>query len=1077
MSMKKLAKIISLCFASSLLFGCANTVVIHEDIVDPADIVLNDKQITLSIGETYQIEASFVINGSNQNVTFSYKSLNTEVATVSSTGLVEAIKVGEAIIQVTYDKYKTLLKVNVEEGQESSLLGLIIHEEFISLYEDEQYTVRYDVRLNGQPIDIKAAYSNYDTSIISIENDIITAKGIGSTIAKIRVTYGDNIAEESFTVRVNETKYYLSCNYEDNQVVVGEEDLEVTYSLNFGRNSVKTLHLSELNSQIPETEIATINGNYITGIKKGSFDLHVSYLIPDTGDVVSSIDGFRCRERYIVKSIDLDNPIYVLNDDKIDYVPVNSNPNLVFDSWLKDGATFDEPVEDDLLLGVRWKINEINFAVDIRGAKSIAPSEGETIEAKYYNDDADYANGLKYDLSKNCHDGVATEDIVANIYLPKMDYREVSKVTYLWKTNGYVTVDLDHWYAGAMAIGGTIDITYDGHYLTQTITQTYDVKDPFSGVSYKGVSRTLISDDINVIQGNENLKSIYYWAYESIITTSCIYLSNPKTSISHDYLPYYRLGNYTGTIFSTSDPNAHYDSESKMPTIVQYISDTNEPNNDYLYYYQDRAYDEAKGWIHCRADYTLTLPAIDFSSLDKGISMPYEIEGGFYVGFDENKITTPGKGIFKFDYVKDSGLSISICSEIGEKIYSYNCLDSNVISGNKGFTFPVCYSTHCFQRGLMLYQPRFTEKCVTHLYKETLVTDKIGYFGTVCKICGEAGPLSDNLMRYNDIDFAVAQYGAMGGKWGSFVQPTAKTMTFENVEKAEEVIISLPKINFSIYNIVKFNVSGNVWDVRVGLESDSYPFPYDASKAHSGTLTFITHDDVVDVTLSCLEGTTQNLTITDSDIINGNKSFELYMIADDLYRSATIELTALQDVCEHNYVVSTEKIGVKVCSICGDEIDYKSSMNEIDFSNNQYGSEGGKWAASTWATEKEMTYEVTAGDTENIISLPKINFKAFSSVQFNVTCGSFAIGAGLKSGEYILPGSASSSDVAHTGVLTFTMNGNNLEVTLSCNETSQTQSIIITDARVINGDVSASLYMYSINYAWQMVTIELIALN
>ena len=1075
--MKRISKILLLCFASSLLFGCGKKAVVHEEIIDPADIVLSEKQKILSVGETYQIEASFVIDGNNQNATLSYKSLNSDVATVSSSGLVEAKKVGEAIIEVTYDKYKTLFKVIVEKGQESSLLGLIIHEKLISMYEDEQYTFRYDVRLNGQAVELSATYSEYDTSVISIENDVITAKNAGSTEVKISVTYNENVATESFAVTVNETKYYLSCNYEDNQVVVNEEDLEVTYSLNLGRNSVKTLSLNELNANISETEIALINGNYIKGIKKGAFDLHVSYIVSETGETITSIDSFRCRERYAVKFIDSEQPIYVLNGDKIDYVPINENPNLVFDAWLKNGVVFDEPIEENISLGVRWKINEFNFASDIRGAKSVAPSEEETIDAKYYNDGEDYAHGLKYDLSKNCHDGSATEDIVANIYLPKMDYRQISKVTYLWKTNGFVTVDLDHWYGGALTIGGTIDITYDGHTLTQTITQTYDVSDPFSGISYKGVSRTLATDDVDVIQGNENLKSIYYWAYESIVTTSSIYLSNPKTYVSHDYLPYYRLGNYTGTIFSTTDPNAHYTSELKKPSVIQNFSDTNDSNNDYLYYYQDRAYDESQEWIHCRADYTLALPAIDFSKLDNGISMPYEIEAGFFVGFDESRITTPGKGILKFDYIKDSGLSISICSEIGETIYSYNCLDADVITGLKGFTFPVCYSTHCFQRGLMLYQPRFIEQCVNHLYKDTLLTDKIGYFGTVCKICGEAGPLSDNLMRYADIDFTIAQYGAQGGKWSTFVQPTEKTMTFEDIAEETEEAISLPKINFGLYNIVKFNVSGNIWDVRVGIESGSYAFPYSAAKAHSGELTFITHDNVVDVTFSCPEGTTQNSTITDTDIINGEKSFNLYMIADDVYRSTIIELTALQDTCTHDYVVSTDKIGVKKCSICGDEIDYKSSMDEIDFTVSQYGSEGGKWAASTWATEKEMTFEVTEGDVENIISLPKINFKAFSSVQFNVTCGSFAIGAGLKSEEYILPGSANNSDPAHTGVLTFTMNEDNLEVTLSCNETSLSQSIVITNPKVINGDISASLYMYSINYAWQTVTIELVALN
>ena len=1075
--MKKFIKIASLFLLTSFLLGCKSQTVVKEDVLDPTDIVLSDKEKVLTIGETYQITATYFINGSNENVNFSYKSLNPDVATVSSSGLVKAVGVGEAIIQINYEKSKSLLKIIVEEGQESSLLGLIIKDQVISLYENDQYEIKYDVRLNGQIVDLPAIYSDYDSSIIEIENDIITAKSVGSTKAKIKVTYGETYAEESFTVSVMKTKYYLSCNYENNQVVVGEEDLHVTYTLNYGRNSVKTLALNELNAQISDEEIAVINGNSITGIKKGSFDLEVSYFVSETGETLTSKDSFRCREKYMIKSMDLDTPIYVLNGDKISYIPTNSNPDFIFDAWLKNGVEFDEPVESDLILGVRWKLNEFNFAQDIRGAKSYAPTESETIDAVYYNDDADYAHGLKYDLSKNCHDGSATEDIVANIYLPKMDYRKISKVTYLWKTNGYVTVDMDHWYGGAMAIGGTIDITFDGTYITQTITQTYDIKDPFNGTDYKGVSRTLVCDDINVIQGNDNLKSIYYWAYESIITTSCIYLSNPKTSVSHDYLPYYRLGNYTGTIFSTDDPNAHYLNDSTKPIVVQQIADNNNANEDRLYYYQDRTYDESKGWTHVRANYTLALPAIGFANQENGITMPYEIEGGFFVGFDETKITTDGKGLFKFDYNQDSGLLIAICSEMGEMIHSYICHDSDVINGVRGFTFPVCYSTYCFQRGLILYQPRFTEACSSHVYKNTLVTDRIGYFGTVCKVCGESGPLSEQIMYLNDIDFTVAQYSAQGGKWGTNVQPTEKTMTFEVTDGNNEEIISLPKINFSIYNTVSFKLSGNVWDARVGLESGSYAFPYNASGAHSGTLTFVTHGNEVSVSLTCADGVNQNLTITDTDIINGNKSFSLYMVADDPYRTITAELITLQDSCAHNYVVSDEIIGVEVCTICGDKKNYKTNINDIDFTVLQYSARGGRWDTYVQPTAKTMKFEVTEGDTENIISLPKINYKAFSSVQFNVTCGSFAIGAGLKTGEYILPGSANNADPAHTGVLTLTMVGDQLVATLICNETSQKQTIIITDAKVINGDVSMSLYMYSVNYAYQEITIELTALN
>ena len=777
-------------------------------------------------------------------------------------------------------------------------MGLTIFDNSISLYENDTFTFKYESRLNGNLINLNAAYSDYNTSLISIENNVIRALNVGTTSAKIKVTYGDLVAEESFTVSVLETTYYLSCNYENSQVIVGETDLAVTYSLNYGSNFIRNLSLSEMTSNVSNNEIASINGNSIRALKKGYFDLQVSYLVGETSETITSTDQFRSREKYTVRCLGLDDPIYVLDGDKITYTPTNVDDRYEFDCWLKDGVEFNGAVENNLYLGVRWKINEFNFAQDVKGAKSFAPNEGvggETIPAVSYNDEDVFVNGLKYELSKNSQpdDSITLEDI-ASIYLPKMDYRKVNKVAYNWKTNGYVTVDQDHWYAGAIAIGGTIEITYDGSNLTQTITQTYDVEEPFNHESLRNKQRTITCNDINVIQGNDNLQSIQYWGYKSIKTASYIYLSNPVITVSEEYLPYFRLGNYTGAVFYTDDPNAHYDSDLKRPTIIPYLSSDGDSKKDYLYYYQDRQYSDALNYKHVRANYTLTLPAIDFTKLDDPVLMPINIEGGFFIGFDEDKVAADCEGELKFEYKSGVGLEITLRSDSKGIKYIYTCSNSNVINGVVGFTFPVCYSSHCFQRGLMLYQPRSMEKCTVHNYVRTDVVDKIGYFGTICSVCGELGEHSDDVMGLSDVDFTINQFGAHGGKWSTNVQPTNKTMTYEVTAGHTENEIFLPKINFSLYQTVKFNVSGNTWDANVGLISGLYVFPYAyVATSYSGELTFVKNGNQIDVSLSCAEGTTQNITITDEDIINGEKAASLFMSADDAYRTITIELVTL----------------------------------------------------------------------------------------------------------------------------------------------------------------------------------------
>lgn len=898
--MKKIVKTTLFALLTGLLFACSTTYkTVTVDVLDPVDIVLTEKEKHLAIGEKYQIHASYVMDDSKDDtVQFEYKSLNDAVATVSNSGLVEAIGIGETIIQVTYQETKTLLKIIVEENGEQQLLALNIFNESVSLYKNDQFHFEYEARLNSKIIELSATYFGYDTSLISIENDVITALGVGSTPVGIKVIYGENVAEASFTVTVLELSYYLSCNYEASQLIVGEEDLSLTYSLNYGPTLIKSLSLSELDCEISDEGIAIVDGNVIHGIKKGYFDLEVSYSGSEVFSAISTTNSFRCREKYIVKNIDSDESIYVLDGERINYTPINSDPSLVFDAWISNGAVFDEPVESNLNLGVRWKINEFNFASDTKGAKSIAPSEGpEVIDAVYYNDDDIFANGLKYDLSKNVHGEVATEELIANIYLPKMDYRKANKVSYNWKTNGYITIDLNHWYAGAIALGGTIDITYDGQSLTQTITQAYDVEDPFSHVSYKNASRTIACNDLDVIVGNKNLQSITYWAYSSITATSSIYLSNPKITVSHDYLPYFRLGNYTGTIFSTDDPNAHYEVPYKEPTIIQTISEGDDTSEDYLYYYQDRQYSEEKGYTHCRADYTLSIPAINYSKQDADIIMPFFVENGFYIGFAEDKAITNYTGQLKFSYKEATGLTIMICSENGEILFSDVCSNSSVINGNIGYQFPVCYSMYCFERGLKIYQPRLAESCKQHDFIAS--TSTIGV--EVCKKCGETRDYKNSL---SEIDFVEAQYGAQGGRWGSAFPIDAtgvfkdeKWLKYEITAANAEEQFYFPKINFKSFNAVQFSVSCGSWAIEAGLASGSYilPFCADFSDNYStGILRFVRSGDSVIATLTCNETSqSQQITITDQDIIDGNKSFGLYANSKYQYQTVTIELTAL----------------------------------------------------------------------------------------------------------------------------------------------------------------------------------------
>lgn len=369
---------------------------------------------------------------------------------------------------------------------------------------------------------------------------------------------------------------------------------------------------------------------------------------------------------------------------------------------------------------------------------------------------------------------------------------------------------------------------------------------------------------------------------------------------------------------------------------------------------------------------------------------------------------------------------------------------------------------------------RIIAKSDTHSYVNTVVTDKIGYFGTVCSVCGLAGELSSDKMEFADIDFTKATYGANGGKWGTNVQPTAKTMTYEVNSGAVEDEIFLPKINFALFKSITFAVSGNVWDARVGLESGSYAFPYSASGAHTGTLSFTVGQNQVDVALECAEGTNQNAVITDADIISGEKSFSMFMIADDPYRTITIELTGLIDECSHTFEVDPSCLGKEICSICGEA---RALANPtVDFATNgiygmydwykSFGAPDPSWVTATAANNIQF-YSYNAGVITEIC-LPKMYFAGFEAVTIDLTIANASEKYSFESDMSVLFTVPSTSYAAK--LVFYNISSTSMVATLRDSSDNILLSKVVGDASILNGLDGFKFYLEGVGLGVESVS-------
>ena len=356
----------------------------------------------------------------------------------------------------------------------------------------------------------------------------------------------------------------------------------------------------------------------------------------------------------------------------------------------------------------------------------------------------------------------------------------------------------------------------------------------------------------------------------------------------------------------------------------------------------------------------------------------------------------------------------------------------------------------------------------------------IGYKAIACSRCGELNGMSSELMAIEDVDFTVNKFDAHGGKWGAQVI-SAHVLEHENTTGGTEEQFYLPKIDFTKYKVVTFIVSGRSdWDTRIGLASGDYAFPYAyIASPYSGELSFVTNGNQVNVRFVC-GSTVKTATITNSDIINGEESVSLYMVADNAYRGAKVELTGLYSECPHNFVAGSE-IGNTVCSICGEVGDTPMTVSDVDFTANIFGaklmngsSDVSGWGGGYNGGNKLNAYAATSlayayyGWGIFDLHLPRIDFRQYSEVTFTLgntqanaddpTGNAAGFRIGFESGSTVVFASSWDNAEVTNGKLTFTSFAGKVLAQISSFGAMPDTRYEITDPDIISGSKSVVLY-------------------
>ncbi len=151
------------------------------------EITVEESEKEMSVGETYQIQASVVPEDTTDDKTLKYESLNKETATVDESGLVTAKAAGEAQIEVSSEArpdVKETVKVTVTEKGEKPDTQIKVEETAKTVLLGKTYQIEASLENPQNGDELKYKSSKEEIAAVD-DSGLVTAKAVGTADIEI----------------------------------------------------------------------------------------------------------------------------------------------------------------------------------------------------------------------------------------------------------------------------------------------------------------------------------------------------------------------------------------------------------------------------------------------------------------------------------------------------------------------------------------------------------------------------------------------------------------------------------------------------------------------------------------------------------------------------------------------------------------------------------------------------------------------------------------------------------------------------------------------------------------------------
>ena len=439
-----------------------------KTIVYPSKLELNKSNLTLGIGEKYTL----VKNTDISDYPFNFKSNNSSVATVNSTGTITAVSCGTTTITCSSENGLTAsCKVTVGNMAQ----GVTLNKTSLTLGVDETFDLNSYIPENTVAY-FRLYYSdNSEVAPIEKSSGLVTAKKQGTATITCKL-YNGVTATCSITVKAAPTSVTLSVSSQTLKVgedyIISENTNSGSYAYNFTWSSS--------NTKVATIKKTSSNKAQISPKMQGTTTITIKTYNGKTATCKITISGSK------VKCIDVSTwqgnniDFNKVKSDGINYVILRAGYGR--ESYQKDDTfetNYSKAKAAGLKVGVYWFSYAMSASEAIAEAKAcLYCLENKELDMPVYYD-MEYAPAITSlststytQMAVNFCDTIENAGYDAGVYASAsvfsypLNYNTVSSKYSIWNAewNSYYTVNCDVWQftdcAKVNGISGNVDMSY-----------------------------------------------------------------------------------------------------------------------------------------------------------------------------------------------------------------------------------------------------------------------------------------------------------------------------------------------------------------------------------------------------------------------------------------------------------------------------------------------------------------------------------------------------------------------------------------------------------------------------------------